>query len=172
MYKAPCNLIFFPIPIFKNRNFLPRYFLPLPLFPTWYSSKQLKYYREDHIASPFPYFHIIFFPPAMKFLFLYTTWYSSPTHFINMNFICDCYLQWLLVPERIAAAWSLYRSCIEPAGQKRSRFPVNYPIINLGVKFIMQGLVELENENKCCGSKQFRIGFGFLLKRIRIRSKI
>ena len=67
MYKVLYNLIFYPTPIFENLHFLPRNVRPPPLFTTWYSSQQPRYYREDDIASPFPFLYVIFFPTAMIF---------------------------------------------------------------------------------------------------------
>ena len=34
-------------PIFLNLDFLPKIFLPIPLFPIWYSSQQPLYYRDE-----------------------------------------------------------------------------------------------------------------------------
>ena len=44
--------------------FLPKIFR---LFPHLNSSQQHSYYRVDDIASPFPIFHVIFFPTAIIF---------------------------------------------------------------------------------------------------------
>ena len=38
---------------------------PRPLFPNWYSSQQPQYHITNYIASPFPFFKVIFVPTAM-----------------------------------------------------------------------------------------------------------
>ena len=66
------NVIFLPHPTLSHLIF----------FPT------AQYYREDDIASPFPSFHVIFFPKAMiNSLSLWTTWYSSPADLVNFNIL-------------------------------------------------------------------------------------
>ena len=81
MYIVPYKLIFFPTHIVSNICFLPRNFRTL--FLTRYSSQQPQYYREDNIASPLPFLHVIFFPTVMNSLPLFAAWYSPPTDMIN-----------------------------------------------------------------------------------------
>ena len=54
---------------FLNLDFFPRNFRPLPFFNIWHYSHQPWYYRKSDIASPFIFFHVIFFPVAMIFPF-------------------------------------------------------------------------------------------------------
>ena len=74
VYIVPYNLIFFPTPIFLISIFLPKFLMPLPLFPTWYSSQQPWFHRKDFISLYFIFFHVIFFPAALIFPSLCTTW--------------------------------------------------------------------------------------------------
>ena len=64
IYKVPYNLIFFPTRIILNLDFLPKNLRLLPhliFFPTSSIS------WEDDIASPFLFFHVIFYPTAIIF---------------------------------------------------------------------------------------------------------
>ena len=66
VYKVPYNMIFFPTPIFWILIFFPKFSYPLThliIFPT------ASILKDDDIASAFSFFHVIFFPPDMIFLF-------------------------------------------------------------------------------------------------------
>ena len=64
-YKVPYNLIFFPTPnilIFFPKMSIPSLFSPLYSLPS-----SLNIIRKMFPLSPFPFFHVIFFPKAMIF---------------------------------------------------------------------------------------------------------
>ena len=58
-----------PLP-FLNFDFFLQNFSPLPLFPTRSSFLQPQYYRTDDITwTPYPFFHVIFFPKSLELPF-------------------------------------------------------------------------------------------------------
>ena len=91
LYKVPFNFIFFPTHFFKSWFSSLKFLSPSPS-SSWYSSQQPKCYRENYIASPFSFFHVIFFPTAGQWYSvpLFTTWYSSPTDLINFKVWTGC----------------------------------------------------------------------------------
>ena len=68
VYKVLYILVFFPTP-FLSWFSSPKF--PSP-FPPLYSSQEPKYYRKDDIASPFPFFSMLYSSPQL--------WYSFPFH--------------------------------------------------------------------------------------------
>ena len=77
-------------PTFLKSSF-PKVSIPFPLSPTWYSSQQIKYYREDDL--PFPFFPCYILPHSHNIPFSSSQLNSSPTNLINWirKFIHPCY---------------------------------------------------------------------------------
>ena len=73
-------------------------------FSSWYFSTQPLYYREDDIASPLPFFHIIFFPKLC----------NSPNYVIPFPF------SQLDILSQQTWNWSLYKFLVSGSTIDRS----------------------------------------------------